>query len=83
MLRVSIVCESHLHSDLSLARLLSICGDGALDLCEVHALGVAQHGDDESGAGGDCDGDVDEVMVDDVSVLDVCVNLGVLEQRLR
>ena len=77
-----IVCVSHLHGDLSLARLLSICGNGALDLREVHSLGVTQDGHDESGSRGDRHGDIDEVVVDDVPVLDVGVDLGVLEQRL-
>lgn len=83
-LRIRYVCDcvSDLHRDLSLARLLSIGGNGALDLREVHSLGVAEDGHDESSSRGDCHGDVDEVVVDDVSVLDVGVDLGVLEQRL-
>lgn len=72
-----------LDGDLALARFRSVRTDGRFDLSEVHRFGVAQHRHDQASPRAHGHGHIDEIMVHDGAVLDVCVHLGILEQSGR
>src|SRR5262245_13313626 len=49
--------------------------DGALDLCEAHAFGVAEHRNHEASAAADGDADVIIVAIDDIGTAHLGINL--------
>jgi len=67
--------SSHvLESDLVVTGLSGETSESQLELSETHVVTVTNDRDDQSGGSGDSSGDVDEVTVDHISIIDNSVN---------
>src|SRR5690606_20892107 len=71
-----------LHGQLAVTRLAAELGDGALDLGQVHELGVTQYRNHQAAITGYGHADILIAVVDDVLAVDRSVHLGETLERL-